>query len=218
LTRERWLTPTDRDLLEELGRSSNLVRACRALGIGRDEGMYRLSRLARIAGRPIVITRRGGARGGATQLSRFGEALRRTPAGAFPRRGRPTGRLSGRFHSEGGPRLRLAGGLELAVGFRAPEGARVEVALDPEAVLLARGRFLSSARNVLAGEVTRIRPRGDLSRLVEVRVGRTVFASAVTPAAVSALGLRPGVPVYLYLKATALRPTTVPVSPGPLPR
>ena len=81
------------------------------------------------------------------------------------------------------------------------------VTLDPESVLLARGRFASSARNVLAGRMLP-RPRAGragLAELVTVKVGRSRLSVAVTTETIGALGLSAGDRVFLYVKATAVR-------------
>lgn len=215
MTRERWLSPLDRALLEAIATEGTVVGACRALRIGRDRGVYRLRRLTELAGRPLVRADRGGAGRGRTRLTTFGERLRRSPTGPIDPGPPGTGRLRGRYSGRGGPHLRLPGGLDLAVGFEAAEDAPVEVALDPEAVLLARERFPSSARNVLEGTVERVEARDRWTRTVRVLVGRLRFSAALTPRAIAELGLGPGARTYLYIKATALRPVAelAPVRP-----
>ncbi|HEV2316488.1 MAG TPA: TOBE domain-containing protein [Thermoplasmata archaeon] len=210
MTRERWLTPLDRQLLDELARAGSLVDACEALGIGRDRGVYRLRRLREITGHSVVEARRGGASGGTSRLTPTGERLRRMPTGPIGQGGRAEPGFRGTFSSRGGPHVRIAGGVTLAVGFDARDGESVRLILDPESVLVARERFATSARNVLLGRVAEIRPRDARSRLVVVCVGPLRIQAAVTPRSIEELGLRPRARVYLYVKATALRPGGAP--------
>jgi molybdate transport repressor ModE-like protein/molybdopterin-binding protein len=87
----------------------------------------------------------------------------------------------------------------------ADPGARAEVAVRPEDVLLAAdppGRV--SARNVLPGRVARLRtvPEG-----VEVSVDASVpLVALLTRGAVRDLGLARGAPVFALVKASAVRP------------
>lgn len=210
------LTPTDVSLLSLLGRSSTLVEACRRLGISRDVGTYRLRRLKRLAGGPVVTTRRGGAGHGATRLTPRGARLLgrgRSRLAVDARPFAPGGprsatRLRGQWHASPQPHV-AAEGLTLYVGFRAEEGEPVEVELDPESVIVATARFPSSARNVLAGVVRSVHRRGPGTGPVSVRaritVGRRPFDVALTERSVRELGIARGRPVFLYVKATALR-------------
>lgn len=206
-----YLTPLDLKLLRQLARHPNLSVACRLAGIGRDQGQYRLRRLARLYGHPVASTRRGGGGVGGTRLNRWG--LRLLEQDPRTRRRGPESRLTGVFHRGPPPTLRTLRGLSLAVGFLRAEGERVRVEVDPEAILLAPLRFPSSARNVLVGVLTRLHAQGSLRRIVSVRVGRETLNAAVTPAAVSELRLRPGRRIYLYLKATAVKPLAPPRLP-----
>jgi molybdate transport repressor ModE-like protein len=215
-TRPVLLTPTDLSLLALLGRSSTLVDACRQLGVTRDVGTYRIRRLRRLAGGPVVRTQRGGAGHGATRLTPRGARLlgrgrSLLAVDARPNADRPSGsptRLRGRWHAAPQPNV-TADGLRLFVGFRAQEGEPVEVERDPESVILATRRFPSSARNVLAGVVRAVHRRGPGTGPVSVRarvtVGRRPFDVALTERSVRELGIARGRPVFLYVKATALR-------------
>jgi molybdopterin-binding protein len=100
------------------------------------------------------------------------------------------------------------GGPRLYVTFQALEGEPVDLAIPADSVLLARGRFPTSARNVLPGRVLQVErssvrgpgtPRG-----VELSLGKVRLWAAVTEASVHRLGLKPGRPVVVYLKATAV--------------
>ncbi|MGI0151565.1 MAG: TOBE domain-containing protein [Thermoplasmata archaeon] len=209
--REKLLTPVDLRLLASLERERNMVRACRSIDIRRDRGVYRLRRLERLLGHPLVRSRLGRGRRGTTELTAAGLGLLRTGRGAStvspPRGSRPAESvvLRGSWSSRGGAHLRLERGPVLWVGFRAPAGERIAVAIDPEAVLVARRRILTSARNLLAGNVRSIR-RVDASRqLLGVDVGGLRITAVVTPESVRALRLTRGSRAYLYIKATAIR-------------
>ncbi len=100
------------------------------------------------------------------------------------------------IETRSGLRLRvpwpLAPGTELCVGVRAED---VMVAVG------APGRI--SARNVIEGRVLRCEKR-ESDVLVHVDIGEALCAK-LTPGAVQKLGLRSGSPVFLILKAHAIR-------------
>jgi molybdopterin-binding protein/molybdate transport repressor ModE-like protein len=213
-TRTLYPTPDDVRLLEAVAREGSLAAAARAIGIHRDRGVYRMERLGRIAGGPVLAADKGGAARGSSRLTRRGWALLHRSATAGPAAADAAGRpspvgptiLSGRFTRRPYPAVRLPGGISLAVGFRAADGQSVRVAVDPESVLLARRAFATSARNVLHGRVGRRRVvPGGLVR-IDLHVGPVRLASLVTRRAVRSLRLAPGSPVVLFIKATALRP------------
>jgi molybdate transport repressor ModE-like protein/molybdopterin-binding protein len=205
---------TDQDvaLLRSVGRERSVVAASRRVGISRDRAVYRLHRLARAFGGPIVASARGGRAHGGTQLTELGDRIVR---GGFDSvellDARPlaplsaSNRLSGIYHRAPFPEVVVGRVLHLRVAFAAEDGEPVSLLLDPEAVLVARERFASSARNVLAGRVVSVRPAGPDGRTVVVRVGSVRLRASVTPEPVRQLGLRPGAKVVLYVKATALR-------------
>ncbi len=213
--RSTVLAQLDLDLLGELERGATLVAACQRLKIGRDRGVYRIRRLERALRRPVVATRHGGREPGRTELTSEGYRLLHTGMpGSDLGGGTPLGRvvtpggLKGTWHAKPAPNVRVGGRLPLFVTFDAREGEEVQVAVDPEAVVLARRRFPSSARNVLAGRVRRIHQRGPGTgtsrRLLEIQVGRARLFAALTPAAVQDLHLAPGARAIVYVKATAV--------------
>jgi len=212
--RETVLAPVDIDLLGLLRRTTTLAEACRVLGISRDRGSYRLRRLARAAGTPVVRSVRGGDGHGTTRLTPAGVALLRRGAGrlAGGRRAREPpstiASLEGYYAPGTPPTVQVPGGPILAVAFDARADERVRLVLDAESVLLARQKIETSARNVLPGIVERVHGTGPgaggAQRLVVVRVGDLRLPAAVTAAAVESLGLVPGRRVFLYVKATAL--------------
>jgi molybdate transport repressor ModE-like protein/molybdopterin-binding protein len=210
-SRPSAVSSLDVTLLERIGSTSNVVIAARELGISRDRANYHLRRLARAFGGPVVATARGGSGHGGTLLTPLGD---RIAHGGFDvlellGTGRPTtpvNRLTGTYRTGPPPALELGGGLALRVAFAAKDGERVTVLLDPEAIVVARERFPSSARNVVAATVEAVRGgTGPYGRRLVVRAGPTRFTVAMTAEPVRSLGLVRGRRVYLYVKATALR-------------
>jgi molybdate transport repressor ModE-like protein/molybdopterin-binding protein len=213
MSRTDLVTSTDVALLRTLARERSVVRASRHVGISRDRAVYRLARLARAFGGPVVASVRGGAAHGGTVLTPLGDRIVR---GGFEsvelleaRPVTPLGEpnlLRGVYRRSPSPEVRVGGGLRLRVAFAADDGAPVSLLLDPEAVVVARRRFPSSARNVLPGLVEAIRRERDgLGLTLAVRCSGVRLRVAMTEEPVRQLGLRPGVRVLLYVKATALR-------------
>lgn len=213
MSRADLVTSTDIALLHALERRPSVVAASRRLGISRDRAVYRLARLSRAFGGPVVASVRGGARHGGTVLTALGDRIAR---GGFTSLelldARPTTPLSapnllqGVYRRSDDPEVRVGRSLGLHVAFDAPEGSPVSVLLDPEAVVVARGRFPSSARNVLPAVVLGTeRERGALEVTLVVRCGGRRLRVAVTDETVRQLRLRRGASVWLYAKATALR-------------
>lgn len=211
--RPRIVTDTDVALLRALARERSVVAASRRVGISRDQATYRLGRMNRAFGGPVVVAERGGRGHGATRLTTLGDRVVRQGFDSVEMLdGHPVAPpsqpnlLRGAYHRAPDPAVGLGGGVRLRVAFDADEGEPVSVLVDPESILLARRRFPSSARNVLAGVVERIRPGSDpLRRTVVVRVGPVRLRVAVTREPVRQLGLQPGARVWLFLKATAVR-------------
>ncbi|HEY1197913.1 MAG TPA: TOBE domain-containing protein [Thermoplasmata archaeon] len=211
--RANLVTNTDVALLRSLVPERSLVRASRRVGISRDRAVYRIARLERAFGGPVVRSVRGGAGHGRTTLTALGDRIVR---GGFDSvellDARPVTPLTspnllrGVYHRTPNPEVRVTRSLRLRVAFVAEDGEGVSVLLDPEAVVVARRRFPSSARNVLRATVEALRrERGSLGVTLVVRCGGARIRVAVTEEPVRQLGLRPGVPVWLYVKATALR-------------
>lgn len=200
-----WLTPVDRNLLRALEEIGTLVGACRRIGIGRDRGVYRLRRLEEGWGRAVTQSTRGGGKAGGTRLTGFGQRLLSTADSDGPPA--PPGgwnRLGGTYRAGSPPAVELPDGGRLVVAFRGRSGAKVRLRISPEALLVAPRRFPSSARNVLQGQVVRLRPRGAGRVEVTFRTGGLELRALLTASAVRSLGLRPRVAAYLYLKATAV--------------
>ncbi len=213
MKRSSVVTSTDVALLRALARERSLVGASRRLGITRDRAVYRVARLARAFGGPVVESARGGAGHGETVLTPLGDRIVRGGFGSVELLdSRPVTPLAlpnllrGTYHRAPSPEVRLARGLRLRVAFPADDHAPVTVLLDPEAIVVARERFASSARNVLSGRVESLRRGpGELDVTLAVRCSGTLLRVAMTEEPVRELRLRPGVPVTLYVKATALR-------------
>ncbi len=211
--------PSDSALLAAIRASHSVVAASARVGIPRDRAVYRLARLARAFGGPVVAGRRGGAGRGGSALTPLGERIvggafdgLEVGAGRPPVRPPEGNRLAGRYATGPPPTVDVGGGLRLRVAFGAADGERVALRLDPEAVVVARVRFPASARNVLPGRVERVR-RGPDGASVLVRTGPLRLRIAVTEEPIRELGLAPGARVWLYVKATALRRVGGPAPP-----
>jgi len=209
LTAERWLTPLDVRLLRELEREVNLVRAARAIGVGRDRAVYRLQRLARLFGGAVALGRHGGPTPGTTRLTPLGRRLLRRATGARP----GVNRWSGVYRRAPSRRVVLGPNLELEVAFRARDGEAVSVEVDPEAFVVARRRVNLSARNALGATVERVERHLDGTALVRAGWGGRPVRVALTSGSVDRLHLAPGVRAYLYVKAVAVRRAPSPGSP-----
>jgi molybdate transport system ATP-binding protein len=85
-------------------------------------------------------------------------------------------------------------------------GARVRLQLLARDLILATERpHALSVRNALAGRVTALEPDGAHATLVQVAVGTTPLIVRVTAQAVGELALRPGLSVWVLIKAVTLR-------------
>ena len=221
--RANLVTSTDIALLRSLAQERSLVAASRRLGISRDRAVYRIERLARAFGGPVVATARGGAGHGGSTLTRLGDRIVR---GGFDSvellDAHPLAPLTspnvlhGHYASSPAPEVRVGRSLRLRVAFPATPGEPMRLLLDPEAVLVARSRFPTSARNVFRGRVEAVRPEpGHLGVTLVVHCQGVRLRVAVTGETVRQLRLRVGVPVWLYVKARALRPVGDATHPAP---
>ncbi|MFZ0699956.1 MAG: TOBE domain-containing protein [Thermoplasmata archaeon] len=200
---ERWLTPMDVRLLARLSTTPNVVRASRSLGIPRDRAVYRLARLHRLYGAPVVRARRGGSTPGETQLTALGRRLLRD---AREDRAEPHfNRFSGVYRAGRSPKVDLGEGRELEVGFRGREGAPVEVAIDPSSIVIARRPAELSARNALAATVDSTHEHNAQSAELRALWRGLVVRVGITPGSIRRLALVPGARVYLYVKAVSVR-------------
>ncbi|HXY12701.1 MAG TPA: TOBE domain-containing protein [Thermoplasmata archaeon] len=215
---------TDIALLRSLAQERSLVAASRRVGISRDRAVYRIERLERAFGGQVVRAVRGGSSHGGSTLTPLGDRIVRggfdsvelLDAHLLTPLSEPN-LLHGVYRRAPTPEVLVEGGLRLRVAFPARDGEAVSVLLDPEAVVAARHRFASSARNVLRGTVERVRhDPGTLGLTMVVRCLGTLLRVALTEEPVRQLELRPGAIVYLYVKATALR--RVGEQPAPVPR
>ncbi len=216
------VTDTDVALLRSIGRSHSVVAASRELGISRDRAVYRLGRLERAFGGPVVRGVRGGRAHGGTALTVLGDRVLRGGFDAIelldarsPVRVAPPNLLRGVYRAGPPPEVAIARGPVLRVAFPAADGERLGLVLDPEAIVVARRRFPSSARNVIPGTVRRVeRPRRGLDAVLHVRVRGATLRASLTEESVRQLGLRTGSRVALYVKATALRRVVGPTAPA----
>jgi molybdate transport repressor ModE-like protein/molybdopterin-binding protein len=211
--RPQRVTDTDIALLRNLARDRSVVAASRRVGISRDRATYRIARLERAFGGPVVASVRGGRGHGETRLTPLGDRIVRQGFDTVELLdARPVTRpsvsnlLRGVYHRAPAPEVTLARGVRLRVAFPAEDGEPVSVVLDPESILVARGQFASSARNVLPATIEQVRPGADpLGRTLVVRAGPVRLRVSVTEEPVRQLGLAPGARVWLYVKATAVR-------------
>jgi len=212
VNRANPVTDTDVALLRALGQEPSVVAASRRIGISRDSAVYRLRRLERAFGGPVVVSVRGGRGHGTTRLTELGDRIVRHGFDALELlEAHPLAPLSspnllrGTYRRTPGPEVVVSRKLRLRVAFEADEGESVSVLLDPEAILVARRRFPTSARNVLPGIVEAVRSDGSQEVTLVVRSGSARLRVALTAEPVRQLRLKPGVRVVLYVKATALR-------------
>lgn len=101
----------------------------------------------------------------------------------------------------------LAGGGTLVAADPPADGTRVLATIAPEAVALYPARPEGSPRNAWRGTVEEVSGVGGRVRVHVAGDPDTV--AEVTPAAAAALGLSPGLPVWLSVKATEVRLTAV---------
>lgn len=108
--------------------------------------------------------------------------------------------------ASGAARLRVGDGELQVIDAQARPGTRLRLQLLARDLILATSepRHLS-VRNALPGVVQAIRNEPDAD-LIEVRVGRFAVLARVTRAATAELGLRPGLAVWVLVKAVSLRP------------
>lgn len=103
---------------------------------------------------------------------------------------------------------RLSGdGFELLISqLTRPPGSRVRAIVLARDVMLAISRPQGvSARNLLPGTLESLSLRADSSVLARVRIGPAqTLLSTITPDAVQALGLRPGLEVWAVVKSVAV--------------
>jgi molybdate transport system ATP-binding protein len=114
--------------------------------------------------------------------------------------------VRGQTDDRGATVLLLEDGPALVVPFQdAPPGSRMSVSILAEEILLARGTIEGlSARNLIAGRVERVVARGPEAEVL-VRTDGIVWIASVVAPAVASLGLAPGVPVHLIIKARSCR-------------
>jgi molybdate transport system ATP-binding protein len=115
-------------------------------------------------------------------------------------------------HDPGGgiTRVRMPAGLDLSVTLCAerPVGSPVTLAVRAEDVLVAVGPVAGiSARNACGGRILTIERTGvDVTLRCRLEGSGVEMLARITPAAVAALGLRAGGPVWLAVKSHSIRP------------
>ena len=90
----------------------------------------------------------------------------------------------------------------LALDVVAEREGPIHAVIRPEDIVLSLTQHPDSARNHMEGRVVRLERLGPVT-LVHLDVGRPLIAS-VTTASADEMGLRPGVPVIVAFKATAI--------------
>lgn len=78
----------------------------------------------------------------------------------------------------------------------------VKISIRPENIILAKGTFVSSARNLLKGNVIDIMD-GDNSAIVVVNIGITIKALITTKSLIE-MGIEKGVEVYVVFKTMSV--------------
>lgn len=168
-------------LLEAVGRAGSISGAAREVGLSYRGAWDAICAMNNLAGRPLVASHAGGARGGGASLTPEGVAL-----------------VEG-FR-------RLEGELDRAFRSLAPGMAGA----DETARRMFGGLLQTSARNALRGVVLRVGD-GPVSAEValEIAAGKILVAS-LTSRSLHALGLFPGRPAIALVKAPmiALAPGT----------
>lgn len=161
----------------------------------------------------MVTARRGGPTPGETRLTALGRRLLRE---ARTDRAMPmANRWSGIYHAGSDPAVTLGGGRTLHVSFPARERERVEVAIDPGAIVVARHRADLSARNALPIVVRSVLRRGSQEAELRALWNGRIVRVGITPTSVRRLGLAPGARAFLYVKAVAVRRVATRESPRP---
>lgn len=161
-------------LLEAIGREGSISAAARALGLSYKHAWEGVAALNNLAGRPLVESRKGGAKGGGAALTsagaRFVETFRRLEGETAER----LRRIDEEFDDD---------------------GARL-------AARMVRGGFLrTSARNALAGTVAQVSD-GPVSVRVTLELAEGVRLTAViTRRSLRELGLFPGRRALALIKA-----------------
>ena len=114
--------------------------------------------------------------------------------------------VEGHAGDGGESRVRIEGGPALVVPYNGrPVGSRLSLVVHAEDILLATGPIgVLSARNVIEGAVERAITHGAEAEVL-VRTGAATWIVGVVSPAVDALGMGPGVPVRLVIKARSCR-------------
>jgi molybdate transport system ATP-binding protein len=131
------------------------------------------------------------------------ESLRRRPASAWVAALAGVNLLRGRLVVGGGETFLECGGLRLTVlpGGHAP-GTEVAVVVPPRAIALSLEPPRSSARNVIAGRVASVDPRGDRARVTLDT--RPPLTAEITRESLIEMGIAEGVLLHAAIKVTEI--------------
>lgn len=102
---------------------------------------------------------------------------------------------------EGTSRIELDEGIAIEAALH--ESGRITVFVRPEDIILSKGKFESSARNVFKGNIVEIFDRGPLVKL-KVDAGKE-FVVQITKRSFVEMGLNLGAEVYLTFKASSVQ-------------
>ncbi|MFP3985230.1 MAG: ABC transporter ATP-binding protein [Candidatus Bathyarchaeia archaeon] len=102
---------------------------------------------------------------------------------------------------EGTSRIRLDDGTTIEAALR--KNGRVTIFVRPEDIILSKGKFESSARNVFHGKIVDISDKGSLVRL-RIDAGNE-FVVQITKKSFVEMGLNMGSLVYLTFKASSVQ-------------
>jgi molybdate transport system regulatory protein len=164
------------ELLAALATRPSIAAAAKAVGLSYKAAWDAIDALNNLADRPLVLRAVGGRGGGGTRLTAAGEEL----VTAFRRAQRENAVFQRR----------------LGRGAEAPPPAGPAT--------LGRLTVKSSARNQYAGTVTRVK-RGTVDTEVQLRLGGgEALVAVITRASAVRLGLKAGVPVMAWIKASSV--------------
>lgn len=171
-------------LLQAIAEKGSISAAAKAVGLSYKGAWDAVQALNNLFERPLVLARPGGRAGGAASVTPAGQAL------------------IGAFHQ-----------LEAAL---AQAAARLDEELSTGATLGQIAWSLgmkTSARNVLRGEVSEVKP-GAVNAEVHLKVSpRTTIVAIITRESVEHLGLEPGRPAFALIKSSFV---ILAVGEGPL--
>jgi molybdopterin-binding protein len=114
------------------------------------------------------------------------------------------GRVSENRPSEGLTQITV-GSIKISVPFD-PDlkiGQDVKVMIRPEDIIIARGKLMTSARNVLKGKVNRITPQGSFFKL-EINIDNISLSCLISRVSLEELEISPESSLYVLFKSSAV--------------